>query len=82
MNQRHLTRSGLAAALPSSELGSVFSLIETISATFPLILAPLASATYTAELEKGLMAKLGWTKDWLDFEQISGFQRLTVAFES
>ena len=47
-------RSGLAAALPSSELGSVFSLIETISATFPLILAPLASATYTVELEKGL----------------------------
>ena len=45
-------RSGLAAVLPPSELGSVFSLIETISATFPLILAPLASATYTAELEK------------------------------
>ena len=45
-------RSGLAAVLPPSELGSVFSLIETIAATFPLILAPLASATYTAELEK------------------------------
>ena len=38
--------------LPPSELGTVFSLIETISATFPLILAPLASATYSAELEK------------------------------
>ena len=38
--------------LPPSELGTVFSLMETISATFPLILAPLASATYTAELEK------------------------------
>ena len=78
-------RSGLAAALPSSELGSVFSLIETISATFPLILAPLASATYTVELEKGLTAKLGWTKDWfnlIDCEHISDFQKLTSVHKS
>ena len=52
------SRSGLAAVLPASELGTVFSLIETISATFPLVLAPLASATYTAELEKGINKRL------------------------
>ena len=41
--------------LPPGELGSVFSLIETIAATFPLILAPLASATYTATVGKGIL---------------------------
>ena len=69
--------------LPPSELGTVFSLIETISATFPIILAPLASATYTAELEKEMAANLFvLLARYCAFFSLSDFLKVTAAFEN
>ena len=73
-------RSGLAAVLPPSELGSVFSLIETIAATFPLILAPLASATYTAELEKEMVLFNVCTGEQQTRQVFSNFQLSLFGF--
>ena len=72
----------MAAVLPPSELGTVFSLIETISATFPIILAPLASATYTAELEKEMAANLFVLLARYSAFFSSDFLKVTAAFEN
>merc|ERR1719369_621115 len=46
--QAIIIRSGLAASLPSTELGTVFAINEIVVTFLPILLSPVATAIYRA----------------------------------